>query len=165
MNSLINFRISRNIVSILLCALNFISCATTGQQMSEYEEISVTLKVDNTKVDICDKFSIAFEGKNEIYTSKVKGCLVKLPVFKNGLDELIATFTYDGYKMRFDSVKTKWLLQNRKMSWDFVVKNKPFKEGDLKDIDLNKVAVIYYWQFNPLEEGDGIELIKPIMIK
>ncbi len=127
--------------------------------MSKYHEIDIGLEIDNSKVDICNSFSVSLELDDKIYKTDVKGCSIKLPRIKNQSSELNLVFSFGDYLMKFDSVKIDWLYQNRRMNWNFVVKNKPFNEPTLRDID--KVKVIYYWQFYP-EEGEGVEIIKPI---
>jgi hypothetical protein len=71
-------------------------------------------------------------------------------------------FNHDNYSLKFEKVKLKWLLINQKMNWNFQVSLPPFDEVNNAELNIEDIEMIYYFQFNPLEEGQAIEIINPV---
>ncbi|QCE40241.1 hypothetical protein [Psychroserpens sp. NJDZ02] len=134
------------------------------KQFDKNEQILVSFEVkDKGQIDICNNFTINFVSDSKVYKSQVKDCILLIPKFPKKLKTIIIEFRFENYILKFDDIKTDWLNLNQKMNWNFKIDFPPFDE-ELNNETLNKedLKMIYYFQFNPLERGEGIEIINPI---
>tara|TARA_R110002050_G_scaffold287219_2_gene438286 strand:+ start:187 stop:615 length:429 start_codon:yes stop_codon:yes gene_type:complete len=133
------------------------------QQFHKNEQILVSFEVeDKGQMDICNNFTIDFVSDSKVYRSQVKDCILSVPKFPEKVKTLTVEFRFENYILKFNDVKTDWLNLDQKMNWNFKVDYPPFDELNNETLNKEGLKMIYYFQFNPMESGEGIEIINPI---
>ena len=136
---------------------------STKDRLNKRKQILVSFEVeDKGQMDICNNFAIDFISDSITYKSEVKDCVLSIPYIPEKLKKITVEFRSENYTLKFDDVETDWLNLNQKMNWNFKVDFPPFDELDSETLDKEGLKMIYYFQLNPLESGEGIEIINPI---
>tara|TARA_B110001450_G_C17622467_1_gene481787 strand:+ start:932 stop:1402 length:471 start_codon:yes stop_codon:yes gene_type:complete len=137
--------------------------ACKSGRVDSKKNINITFEIENQgKQDICNNFSIDFLTSDNTYKGTVEDCKIILPNFPKELESLKVVFSYNEYKMIFDNVELNLMMINQDMNWNFRIDYPPFEESNNDSLEVNNLKKIHYFQFNPLEEGEGIEIINPI---
>jgi hypothetical protein len=149
-------------IGILIFAAYSIACV--AQDMKEQQMITISFEIDDKVAKMNDNCSVTVKSKDRTYNAKVKGNNLILPSgLKKVKEDLVVVFEYNVYKLQFDKIKSEWLFQNQEVNWNFVIKTPPFSDNAVKGMDLQKISAIHYWQFEPLKDGETVEIIKPIL--
>lgn len=139
--------------------MNF-SCASNKFNS---KKILISFEIANLEVkNICNNFTVDFVYKKSIYNGKVDGCYMKLPNIPKNIEYIDVVFKYDSHNMTFKDVELKWLMLDLNMNWNFKISLPPFEELNNPNLNLEEIEKIYYFQFNPLDGGQSVEIINPI---
>jgi len=138
------------ITSLLILLYGSFSFNKMGQHT-----ITVSFQNDEQEYNIANDFSLCFKTDKKCLKSKVSGNNISLPVFSKHAKTVNVIFTYRDFKIEFKDVEIARIVANQDMNWTFKIMNKDFTKFSSK-LDPTKIKMIYVWDFNPLEEGEGI---------
>ena len=151
------------VIFILLISLIILTAFSLSTKDRLNKRILVSFEVEGKgQMDIGNSFTIDFISDSITYNSEVKDCALKIPNFTEKIKNISVEFRFENYTLKFSDVKTDWLNLSQKMNWNFKVDLPPFDELQNETLSKEGLKMIYYFQLNPVEYGEGIEIINPI---
>jgi hypothetical protein len=139
---------------VLLCSfsLNFQSGET----------IKIIYFIDGVEQNICKNSRLFFINKLDTIEGKLDSLnYLGLPPDINSRKFYDIVFLHKKDTLTFKEIDSRVLTPDQKYEWSFGIDNRPFDnllgilpyEEYLKDTITRKLT---YWQFRPLEKGDGV---------
>lgn len=144
-------------VFIVLCSVLLCSFASKVQSK---KTIKIVFYIDEVEQDI-RKSQLFFVNKLDTLIGKMDSLnYLILPPGINNRKSYDIVFLSKTDTLTFKSINSDYLTPRQNFEWRFGVDNRPFNNllgilshnEYLKDSVTNKLT---YWQFNPLETGDG----------
>ncbi|MBN8876906.1 MAG: hypothetical protein J0I32_05120 [Sphingobacteriales bacterium] len=140
--------------------------APTADGISDSKKITVSFTIDDSLINIKDKFQVAISNGNTSEKAIVKGNEISLPELKTDTGYTII-FKYADVSLSFKRVTKKMIVTSQDMEWKFGIDNRPFNNllGLLSTQEFNtdkKTRQLQYLTFDPQEHGDGISAVNKI---
>lgn len=152
---------TRRLIILSLCYL-FSSC--TNNNVSQQKPIQISFIVDGKSQNITNDFKIYFVANKDTLEGVSGNNLLKLPdLSRDSCYDVI--FNFKQYSLAFDSISRRTLIPEQKFEWRFGIDNQPFNKalGLLSDAEYStdtSTRQLIYWQFEPMENGDGVQIVK-----
>jgi hypothetical protein len=124
-------------------------------------KITISFQSDEQEYNIENKFSLFFMVNKKFLKSKISGNNIILPSFPKNTKKVNVIFTFRDVKIEFKNVEIDRIVENQDMNWTFKIINKDFYRFS-SELTSDKIKMIYVWDFNPLEKGEGISLFNII---
>lgn len=148
-------------VCILLLLAFFSLNIAEAQRNKEYRNVGISLFKDNSQVDIGNTYKLYFikvkQRKNGII--KNKALILPRSILKYKYVDLMFIFQNDS--LMFKDVRIDDIYMKQKRNWTFKIISRNFGQEHLR-IDTTKIRMLHILEFNPLESGEGISIVKPI---
>jgi hypothetical protein len=149
---------------LIKCLLiTIISLACNEKPVQKNYKLQVDFQLDDSIIPNNSNFKILFVNRTDTLSAKISNENVLLPVLKDSVYEVL--FLYERFKLSFKEVRKETILIDQNMKWKFGIKNRPFNitDGLLSAKDYNgdtTTRQLIYWQFDPQEHGDGIQIVQ-----
>lgn len=142
-----------------MCSINCDSHSTGKTEKA----ISITFNIDGKLMPIANSFTIQFINGHDTLAAKVTDTTIQLPNLKDSLYDV--QFKYASNRLFFPGMSTSTIIPNQKIKWKFGIQRRPFniESGLLSKTDYENdttTKYIIYWQFDPEEFGDGIQIVQ-----
>ena len=149
------------LIKFLLITIFSFSC--NEKPIQQNYKLRVDFQLDDSIITNNSNFKILFVNKTDSLLAKVSSENVLLPLMKDSIYEVI--FLYKNFELSFKGVHKETVLIDQNMKWKFGIKNRPFNitDGLLSTKDFNSDTTtkqLIYWQFDPQEHGDGIQIVQ-----
>lgn len=124
-------------------------------------EILIHFSIDDQKQELDADAEIIFVFDDKADHIKIQDGKILLPDF--GTAKHIDVYFVSGeVKMTFKKLTIGEIVPTQEMVWEYRVDHPPFYE-DYPGVDWSKVKKIHYWSFAPQEQGEGFEIIEPVL--
>jgi hypothetical protein len=156
-------RVTMNIILLYwllgMCSINCNSHSTGKTEKT----ISITFNIDGKLMPIANRFTLQFIKGRDTLTGQVTDTTIQLPNLKDSLYDV--QFKYASNTLFFPGMNTNTIIPNQNIKWKFGIQNRPFniESGLLSKSDYENdttTKYIIYWQFDPEEFGDGIQIVE-----
>lgn len=130
------------------------------------KDITVNFIIDDSVVNISNKFALYFINAGDTQAAIINGNKLKLSILNKDTGYTVS-LRYNNYKLDFPNFTKKMIISDQDIEWNIGVDNKLSNNlrGLLSDEEFktkNKFKQLQYFQFNPMEHGDGIQIVKKI---
>lgn len=152
---------TRRLLMLSWCYL--FSCCTNNN-FSQQKPVQISFIIDGKSQNISNDFKIYFVANKDTLQGSSDNNLLRLPdLSRDSCYDVI--FNFKQYSLAFGGVSKRSLIPGQKFEWRFGIDNQPFDKtlGLLPDAEYNTDTTtrqLIYWQFEPMEHGDGIQIVK-----
>jgi hypothetical protein len=123
--------------------------------------IKVIFLIDDVEQNIIKNCRLLFINKADTLNGKLDSLnYLNLPPGITNRDYYDVVFLHNRDTLTFKNIDSRYLVPDQNYEWRFGIDNKPFNMflGIIRESDYPKDTVtnkLTYWQFNPMEKGDG----------
>ena len=162
---------------IILSSILFILSGCSGQEkkqpvsesIASNKKLLVSFTLNDSTININDRFNLWFANGIDTLHASIKGNELILPDFREKKDTgYTVGFECSGYKLYFSRITRRMIFPGQDVEWKFGIQNKALTNnyrGLLSEQEYKsgkKYKEIQFLQFNPLEEGDGVQFVNKI---
>jgi hypothetical protein len=142
-----------------MCSVN---CNSHSASKSE-KTIAISFNIDGKLMPIANNFVLQFIKGHDTLTAHATDTIILLPNLKDSLYDV--QFKYASSTLLFPAMSTNTIIPKQNIKWKFGIQNRPFniESGLLSKSDYQNdttTKYIIYWQFDPEEFGDGIQIVQ-----
>jgi hypothetical protein len=154
-----------SMISIKYLLIIIICLSCSNKQIQQKYKLKVDFQLDDSIITNDNNFKILFIYKTDTSSATIKTENVSLPLLKDSIYEV--SFQYKNFKLSFKGIHKETVSIDQNMEWKFGIRNRPFNitEGLLSTKDFESDTTtrqLIYWQFNPQEHGDGIQIVQKV---
>ena len=136
------------------------------QKKINTKTITVNFIIDDSTVNISNDFRLLFVNTGDTQAAIINGNKLELPILNKDTGYTIC-FVYKNYSLSFSNFTKKMILPDQDIEWNIGIDNKIVNNlrGLLSAEEFKnkkKFKQLQYFQFNPIEYGDGIQFVKKI---